>query len=265
MKYSQRYFFIHVTLFFLFSFLVLPCSILHAAASDAVELDVYQDEDWDDEDWDIEDAAPPINDRFESYNRFMFKFNDKVYRYVFNPISNVYDFIAPDKVQKSIHNVFSNLRMPIRFFNNAFQKKGKAASMEFGRFVINSTVGIGGLFDPAKAAFNLDAHSEDFGQTLGFYGMDAGPYIIWPILGPSTFRDTLGYIGNTAFNPTFWVSVYDIDPVHSILSNASIARRVNTYTYSIRDGYDRVVGEAFDPYIALQNAYIQNRLKKINE
>lgn len=155
--------------------------------------------------------------------------------------------------------------MPVRLFNNLFQGKFKGAATEFGRFMINSTAGIGGLLDPAKHALGLKSFDEDFGQTLAHHGISEGPFIMWPIIGPSNRRDTIGTIVDTAFNPLFWFSQLDIVLEDGTLRGIGIGKRVNNYTYNIRDNYDSLIKSAIDPYIALQNAYINNRAKRIKE
>ena len=124
-----------------------------------------------DDEWDAYDDSPLINDPFEGYNRFIFNVNDKIYKFIFNPIANVYDFLVPKKVQGSVNNFVQATGTPKRFFNNLFQGKPKGALTEFGRLLINATLGIGGLFDPADRVFGLKQQGEDFGQTLGHYGV----------------------------------------------------------------------------------------------
>lgn len=218
-----------------------------------------------DDDLDIYDDTPSVRDPYEGYNRFMFKVNDKIYRHVLSPITKVYNFIVPKKVQSSFNNVVRLASTPKRLFNNLMQKKPKAAFIEFERLLINSTIGIGGLFDPAKGIFHLEQHSEDFGQTLGSYGVgNDGPYIVWPIIGPSTPRDTVGVIIDNVFSPFLWFSIYDVSPQDGFQA-FSIAKRVNNYPYNIQKTYMRITNSAIDPYIALQDAYIQNRQKNIKE
>jgi len=222
------------------------------------------DDDFDiDDEWDeYEDYS--IYDPYEKYNRKMFNINDKVYRYVFSPLATGYDFLFPKRVQRSLNNFFRFAGTPKRFFNNFFQKKFKSSFIEFERLLINATVGIGGLFDPANHLFHLEQQAEDFGQTLGYYGVEPGPYIIWPIIGPSTRRDAIGLIGDTAFSVFFWFSIYDVEPEDAFQA-LSITKRVNNYTYNVRSNYGRITESAIDPYIALQHAFIQNREKMIKE
>lgn len=222
------------------------------------------DDDFDiDDEWDEYDDIY-IEDPYENYNRKMFRINDKIYRSVFTPLAKGYDFIIPNRVQRCFNNVFRLAGTPKRFFNNLFQKKYKSSFIEFERLLINSSLGIGGLFDPANHFFNLEQQTEDFGQTLGHYGFDQGPYIIWPIVGPSTRRDALGFAGDTAFSPFFWFGIYDVEP-EDVFRGMSMTKRVNNYTYNVRSNYERITESAIDPYIALQHAFIQNRIKLIEE
>jgi len=216
-----------------------------------------------DDEWDEYDDSL-VDDPYKKYNKFMFNINDKIYRNVFTPLAKGYDFLIPRRAQSSLNNVILFASTPKRFFNNLFQKKPKAAFIEFERLLINATLGIGGLFDPADRIFHLKRHSEDFGQTLAHYGAGAGPYFIWPIIGPSTRRDTIGTVIDNAFSPFFWFAIYDVEPEDGF--RAFIAtKRVNNYSYTVRDGYKRITDNAIDPYIALRNAYIQNRNKNIKK
>ncbi len=247
-----------IILFLLFSFICFTPSHIHA--EDFLTQDILEIED----DWESEEETVQINDPLNKFNKAMFTFNDKLITYIFNPLSKGYDMIVPRPARKCINNLFVNLAAPKRFFNNVFQKKGKSAGIVAGRFLINSTIGLGGFFDPAKAAFNLEKQSEDFGQTLGYYGMDEGFYLVVPILGPTTGRDILGYVGDAVFNPFTWLSATDVDP-EDAWTVARYVRRVNNFSYNIRDNYERIVDDAFDPYTAVQHAYVQNRRKKIKE
>ena len=128
-------------------------------------------------------------------NANIFEFNRQVDRFVLKPVAKGYNFVMPDLVQVGISNIFSNLRFAPRFLNNVFQGKLKGAGIEVGRFLINSTVGLAGFFDLAKEV-NLVTPDEDFGQTLGFYGVKPGPYLVLPLLPPFTVRDFTGFLGD---------------------------------------------------------------------
>lgn len=250
MKYHKVIVFICIA-FFVLSLLIAPAFAKDKKSKGEKKLDAGK-------------KSVEVSDPIESYNRFMFKFNDAVYNVIFNPVSDIYSFLLPEVVQGSVDNFFSNIGMPVRFFNNIFQTKFEKASTEVGRFLINSTVGLGGLFDPAKSKFNLKTFSEDFGQTLGHYGMDTGPYIVLPILGPSNVRDTIGYIADVPMDPLFWLGVSDTDP-EEVYTWLPVLEYVNNYSYNLRDHYEGIVEGAIEPYVALRNAYIQNRRKKVKE
>ena len=264
---TKRSILLHILL--VFSFLIIASTTIMSHSSWAQDggissLTYDPDDDFDiDDEWDeYEDYS--ISDPYEKYNRTMFHINDKVYRYIFSPLASGYNFLIPTRVQRSLNNVARFASTPKRFFNNLFQKKFKSSFIEFERLLINASLGLGGLFDPADHFFHLHQQTEDFGQTLGYYSVDPGSYIIWPIIGPSTRRDVFGFIGDTAFNPFFWFSIYNVDSEDAFRA-FTIAKRVNNYTYNIRTNYERITESAIDPYIALQHAYIQNREKMIKE
>jgi phospholipid-binding lipoprotein MlaA len=141
------------------------------------------------------------SDPLEPYNRVMASFNDKAYTYVLNPISVVYsDFVYKD-IRKGISNVFKNLLYPIRLTNNLLQGKMVNSYDETARFLINSTLGVFGIFDVAKHQFNIEEHKEDFGQTLGFWGVPSGAHIVLPLFGPSNLRDMFALPVDSYVNP----------------------------------------------------------------
>lgn len=135
-------------------------------------------------------------DPWEHMNRAIYAFNAGFDKYVFLPIVRVYRFITPDFVEDRLSNFFNNIGDIQNFINSVLQLKPKQSLETAARFVVNSTVGIGGLWDPARKRLNLRAPPEDFGQTLGFYGVKSGPYLVLPILGPSSLRDGLGYLAD---------------------------------------------------------------------
>lgn len=241
-----------------------------SAYGQGVEVDLSAPSNFDDDfgvddEWDMfEEPESAISDPFYRYNKFMFNVNDKVYTYIFNPLAKVYNWICPKRVQKGFDNIFTNARSTIPFFNNLFQAKFKNASTVFGRFAINSTVGIGGLFDPAESFFKLKKSKEDFGQTLGHYGIGSGPYLVLPLLGPSSGRDLVGFVGDRFLNPFTWFGIYDVYP-EEVFDNMTYLRRVNAYAYKTKDAYQEIMEDAFDPYSALQNFYVQYRESQIKE
>lgn len=200
-----------------------------------------------------------VGDPVQPYNRGIFFFNDKLYFYLLKPVSKGYKAVIPERARVSVKNLSENINMPGRFFNCLLQGKLKEAGTEALRFTINSTVGVVGLFDPAKSMFHLKEQEEDFGQTLGKYGMGPGSYIEWPLLGSSSLRDTLGLIGDAALDPFTYLSL--ITPL-TLIQRA--LDRINELSLD-KDTYESMVEGAIDPYLAVQDAYIQNRNKKIKE
>jgi len=149
-----------------------------------------------------------IYDPLEGFNRGTYRFNYYFDKYLFLPVVGVYDFILPNYVEDRISHFVDNVFEFNNLFNNILQLKFRSAGITLSRFVINSTVGIGGLWDPATS-WGLHQQTEDFGQTLGHYGAGNGPYLILPILGPSNLRDTIGIAGDAfsfaGIGPVAWV------------------------------------------------------------
>jgi len=159
-------------------------------------------------------------------------------------------------VRVSVGNFFSNLAAPIRVVNNSLQGKIGPAGGELMRFIINTTVGIGGLFDPATRYAAIPESDEDFGQTLGRYGIGAGPYLVLPLVGPSNARDGLG-----------WAVDLFLDPLPYLASGveywaAKGTNIVNTVSLD-KDTYEGIKRDALDPYLFVRDAYAQHRTGKI--
>lgn len=210
-----------------------------------------------------EEKIETVKDSIPAFNKAMFAFNDKVYYYFFKPIYTGYNFILPSPARKGVSNFFTNLKMPVRFFNCLFQGKPKGAGTEIIRFVINSTIGVGGLWDPSKSLFNINKQDRDFGQTLGKGGVKSGTYIVLPFIGPSNTRDMSGLALDTALNPLSWVSFLFLTPVESV-GNYSL-QGVNDLSLDTGETYESVTRKAVDPYSALRQAYTEYREKKVRE
>jgi phospholipid-binding lipoprotein MlaA len=205
-----------------------------------------------------EEPMEAIADPIEPINRAFFHFNDKLFFWVFKPAATGYKAIAPEGVRISVHNFFSNVTTPIRLVNCLLQAQVKCAGTETARFFLNTTMGIAGLFDPAKTEFNLEKQDKDFGQTLGVWGIGPAFYIDWPILGPSSLRDTVGYVGDLFLDPrTYLLNRYLIASI-----SVWILDRVNETSLTLRE-YEDLKKAALDPYIALREAYHQYRENKI--
>jgi len=224
-----------------------------------------------------DEATGEEYDPWEPLNTKIFEFNRQMDKYVLKPVAQGYDFIVPDLVQIGVGNIFYNLRFVPRFLNNIFQGKVKGASIEVGRFVLNSTVGIGGFFDLAQDV-NLVTPEEDLGQTLGFYGVKPGPYVIVPFLAPYTVRDLIGYVGDIFLNPINWMfaPIIEVDGVPSVIShanrNTSTAVQIGARVGDIVNDRSRnlqkfqgVEEATFDLYTAVRNAYLQQRARQIRE
>ena len=205
------------------------------------------------------DAAEeePVADPLEPWNRAMFLFNDRLYFWAMKPTLIVYNGVTPEGARKSVGNFFYNIEMPVRFVSSLLQAELKAAGIELARFAINSTIGVGGLFDVAESAFELSPQTKDIGQTLGKYGMQEGFYIVWPLAGPSTVRDTLGAAGDTCLSP--WRIIF---PPSAAISLGAIS--IGGYDYLNKasleaSNYEELVKAAVEPYAALKNAFLQYR------
>jgi len=224
-----------------------------------------------------DEATGEEYDPWEPLNTKIFEFNRQMDRYVLKPVAQGYDFIVPDLLQIGVSNIFYNLRFVPRFLNNIFQGKVKGASIEVGRFVLNSTVGIAGFFDLAQDV-NLVTPEEDLGQTLGFYGVKPGPYVVVPFLAPYTVRDLIGYVGDIFLNPINWMfaPIIEVDGVPSVIShanrNTSTAVQIGVRVGDIVNDRSRnlqkfqgVEEATFDLYTAVRNAYLQQRARQIRE
>ncbi len=197
-----------------------------------------------------------INDPLQGFNRAMFKFNDKLYYWFLKPVSRGYGFILPKKVRIGVRNFFINADMPVRVLNCLLQGRMKGVGIELSRFVINTTVGVAGLFNPASSLCKLEIQEADFDQTLGVYRMKSVFYLHWPIFGASSVRGTLGLIGDTFMRPT----TYLVDL--PIMVGVRTYDLVNETSLTIGD-YETLTEPALDPYIAVRNAYYQNRESKL--
>ena len=206
---------------------------------------------------DFDDDADDLNDPWEGMNRGIFWFNEKTDKYFLEPFAKVWDFLLPDIAQRGLRNVADNARFPIIFANNLLQAKPVAAAEDVGRFVVNTTVGLAGLWDPAKH-WGLEGNNEDFGQTLGYWGVPTGPYLVLPFLGPSSPRGAVGLAADSAaqvypyFIP-FWVS--------ATITGTNLVNRRSLLIEEIRENR----ASAFDFYVFVRNAYVSYRRNLVND
>ncbi len=224
-----------------------------------------------------DEAAGEEYDPWESFNSNIFEFNRQVDRFVLKPAAKGYNFLLPDWVQIGISNIYYNLRFPPRLLNNMFQGKFKGAGIEVGRFLVNSTIGGAGLIDVAKD-MGLETPEEDMGQTLGYYGMKPGPYLVLPLLPPFTVRDFTGYVGDVFLNPINWLvtPLIEVKNVPSIIAHknrtttsviqfgARVEEIVNERSRNL-EKYQGVEEATLDLYTAVRNAYLQKRAKAVRE
>ncbi|MBM3221239.1 MAG: VacJ family lipoprotein [Candidatus Rokubacteria bacterium] len=216
----------------------------------------------------VAQAAPPSAfaadgpeeeyDPWEPFNEKMFEFNRRLDRYVLKPVAQAYNTVVPDRVQVMVSNGFDNISFVPRMMNSIFQGKLDGAVREFGRFLFNSTIGIGGLFDVAKLE-GIEKSREDFGQTLGFYGFGPGPYLILPLMEPLTVRDAIGKGVDgfmdplSHFLPFFWTRL-----------GMKVGETVNDRSLNLElfQGFEESV---IDMYSAVRHGYLKRREKLIKE
>lgn len=191
----------------------------------------------------------PINDPLEPMNRAIFGFNVQAVRWVIGPLEEVYMLVAPKPVRRSIRRAGHNLEYPVRLINTLLQGKGKGAATETGRFLINSTVGLLGFFDPATR-LGLDRYNEDFGQTFGHWGFGPGFFLMLPLVGASSGRDALGSLGDRAADPATYIP------------GASLAFNFNDFSF-IMPVLERIVNIEQDPYVLIRDVYALERRREV--
>lgn len=198
-------------------------------------------------------------DPWEGFNETMFNFNREVLdRFLLKPVATAWDFLLPDLAQKSVQNFFDNLAVVRRVVNNALQGKATGAATELARFTINSTLGVGGLFDMAKVGFGIEQRDEDTGQTFGVWGIGPGPYLVLPFLPPLTVRDGIGYAFDAAMTPY----IYFLPWWGTFAGNSTNV--INERSLNL-DRFERVAESTVDLYSAVRNAYLQRRAAAIRQ
>ena len=216
---------------------------------------INEDDDYlEDDDYEVVEVADPLY----YWNKTWYHFNDKMYFWVLKPAAQAYKAVAPESVRTGVSNFFHNLTTPIRLVGSLLQGKLKRAGIELGNFLINTTWGVAGFGKVTQQHPELNPPPEDVGQALGAWGIDHGIYLVWPVLGPSSLRDTVGLVGDYFLHPVTYV-----DPT---LASSGIKAydTVNETTFRIGN-YEALKEAAIDPYIAIRDAYIQNRKKQVEE
>lgn len=198
----------------------------------------------------------PVNDPWEGFNRKMHSFNDTMDRAVARPVAKAYQAVTPKPVQRGVSNFFNNLGYPVTFINQVLQGKFRESGVSTGRFLVNSTIGLLGFFDPATH-MGLPNYNEDFGQTLATWGYENSRYLVLPIFGPSTLRDGMALPLDSYFYPV-----------------AHVAREDHFYTpyvlnlIQLRAAFlsqGQTLDEAYDPYTLVRDAWLQNRHYRIHD
>ena len=215
-------------------------------------------------------ATPERPDPWEPMNRGIFTFNETLDKFAIEPAAKAWDFITPEFARTGIQNFFDNLNMPIVFANNVLQAKPRSAAFDLLRFVYNTSFGLAGLIDIATMV-EIPESDEDFGQTLGYWGVPTGPFFMIPILGPSTVRDSAGLILDTAassyayFAP-FWYGVAGLNGVETVGASVGLKafELLNLRTIYLEE-IASSRAEAFDYYVFIRNAYLQNRRAKVRD
>jgi phospholipid-binding lipoprotein MlaA len=195
-------------------------------------------------------------DPWESWNRGVYNFNDKLDRAVAKPVARGYVKVVPEPIRIGVSNFFSNLETPTVLINDALQGKILAAGNDLGRFLLNTTLGLAGILDPATAA-GLDRNNEDFGQTLGKWGVPAGPFIEIPVLGPSDLRDGPARVVDTYTNPRQYIKNNYIK--YGLYLPDFIDRRAALLPL------DATLEKAYDPYAFVRDAYLQRRAYLVSD
>lgn len=223
---------------------------------DALDLDALFEEEFEKE------AAFHINDPLERLNRAIFRFNDMAYTKAVKPFARAYTKVVPPPVQKGIGNVFTNLKFPSRFVSNVMQGRFPQAGRETGKFIVNSTVGIGGLFRASDDFEGLRTTNEDIAQAFSRWGIGHGFYVVLPLIGPTSLRDFVGDFADGAFEPL---------PEPWSLVDDSSARTALRAVDAINDLpgimalYDSMRRSAIDPYSSVRDAYAQQRARMADE
>lgn len=212
--------------------------------------------DWLEEE-ENEGPDPADRDSIEPVNRPMFAFNEAVYRWVFDPIAKGYAFVVPEGARAAVRRVLANLNEPGIFVNDVLQLAPREAGHTAARFVVNTTIGLVGLFDPATP-LGLPGHLTDFGQTLAVYYTPSGTYLVVPILGPSTVRDTVGALVDFLVSPEAWL----LTGGSRLMLNAGSGLA----SYDIqRERLDALRETSVDFYSALRGAYLMDRDAAVQE
>lgn len=195
-------------------------------------------------------------DPIEGVNRFIFAFNEFLDTFIFQPLAATYRVILPDGVRDSVRNFLRNLNTPVTLANDVMQGSWDRAEVTLARFVINTSVGVGGLFDAADS-MGYDYHDEDFGQTLGVYGVGSYPYLVLPVFGPSTARDATGLLVDSFLDPLTYVADDEI------LLGRRLVQGIDFRARNI-ENIEELKRDSIDYYARIRSVFLQRRVDEIN-
>jgi len=211
-----------------------------------------------DDDWLFEEGPDPAErDDLEGSNRAIFGFNEGFYHYVADPITRGFEWLVPEPGRRALHRFFVNLDHPAIFVNDVLQLAPLDATKTLSRFALNSTVGVIGLFDVATKV-GIDGHATDFGETLAVYGTPAGSYVVIPLLGPSTARDTFGEIVDALLHPAVWFA----SPAQQVVIRTSGG--ISFYDIE-KERLEALRATSVDFYAAIRGAYLLDRDARVRE
>ena len=206
-----------------------------------------------------EDSGPSDNnDPLEPLNRGIFQFNYVLDGVLLSPLAHIYLGVMPECAQKGVHNVLSNLASPVVALNSILQGDGDNLGRTVGRFIVNSTLGVAGIFDMATEVGIKKAHDKDFGQTMGVWGTGTGPYIMLPVIGPSDARDTLGLVADILSDPFTWI--LNTNATIAYETTKGIVKRADLLPLT-----NRVYRDSLDPYATFRSIYLQHRQKVVSD
>lgn len=200
-----------------------------------------------------------VADPLEGWNRLMYGINDTLYSYLWKPLAQGYSAVVPEGGRVAVRRVFDNWAMPVRFVSSTLQGKFDLAGREVVRFGINTTLGVGGFLDVAEENFAVKGGEEDVGQALGHYGVGEGFYLVWPLIGPSNLRDTVGKASDMVLTP---MRYYPED--FTAREGIYVVKTVNEVSLRMTE-YDDLTDAALDPYLAVKDAYTQMRREKVKQ
>ena len=262
---------LHTWIIFILLIITTGCASSHNSAQQSDIMDSvggagsnndasFNDDEFDllEEELEEQEVKIQIADPLESVNRLMFGFNDVLYFWIFKPVAETCKAVVPQPVRLGIRNFFQNVTTPVRYVNCLLQGKGEAAGTELHRLWVNTTEGILGFGDPAKDRYGLEPTFEDLGQTLAVHGMDDGFYIVWPFMGPSTLRDSLGMAGDAFLNPVRYVQPCGVS------IGLSATRGINEGSFHVGE-YEEFKAASLEPYIAMREGYIQYRQESVKK